>query len=68
MALQKITKWLDLWQLLLFALGCSMLVAIIATDTKKLRERDAELVKLRQELALTQQELQACRGGSISQK
>jgi hypothetical protein len=68
MILRNITKWWDLWQLLLITLGYSVLFIIVAEDIKKLKDRDAELVNLRQELTLAQQELQACRAGSILQK
>lgn len=49
------------WPFLLLGAAAGTIIAMSAIDTIRLKEGNEQIVKLRQELALTQKELQACR-------
>jgi hypothetical protein len=49
------------WPFLLLGAATGTIIAMSAIDTIRLKECNEQIVKLRQELALTQKELQACR-------
>jgi hypothetical protein len=49
------------WPFLLLGVATGTIIAMSAIDTIRLKEGNEQIVKLRQELALTQKELQSCR-------
>lgn len=57
--IKKYLRWN--WPFLFLGAATGTIIAIVAVDTIRLKECNEQIVKLRQELALTQKELQACR-------
>ena len=51
----------EIWPFLLMGAASGLFIAMTAVDTIKLKECNAQIVELRQELTLAQQELQSCR-------
>lgn len=51
----------EIWPFWLMGAASGLFVAMTAVDTIKLKECNAQIVELRQELAVVREELQGCR-------